>query len=63
MAQAELLRTTCAVLLRRILVPSNPYWARLGDAEKNFVRDGLLLCLGEEQSKSIARKVYRAFPV
>lgn len=56
-AQAELLRTTCAVLVRRVITPSSPHWDRLDDAMKTGVRAGLLSALGKETSPPVARKV------
>lgn len=59
-AQAELLRTTCAVLIRRIMVPSGPHWARLDGSAKTALRAGLLSATGTEPSSSVARKVLRS---
>lgn len=55
--QAELLRTTCAVLIRRIMVPSGPHWARLDGSAKAALRAGLLSAIGTETSSPVARKV------
>lgn len=56
-AQAELLRTTCAVLIRRIVAPSGPHWACLDGPTKTDVRAGLLSALGTETFAPVARKV------
>lgn len=56
-AQAELLRTTCAVLIRRIVVPSGPHWARLSAPTKVSLRAGLLSAIGKETCPAVARKV------
>lgn len=56
-AQAELLRTTCAVLIRRIVVPSGPHWDRLSGPTKASLRAGLLSAIGKETRPAVARKV------
>eukprot|EP00752_Nemacystus_decipiens_P011318 g10058.t1 len=58
--QVELLRTTCAVLIRRILVPSGPHWARLNGSSKAALRAGLLSAIGTEPSSPVARKICHA---
>lgn len=55
--QAELIRTTCAVLVRRVVVPSGPHWSRLDAATKAALRAGLLSAIGNETSNPVARKV------
>ncbi|CAM9453902.1 unnamed protein product [Ectocarpus sp. 13 AM-2016] len=59
-AQAELIRTTCAVLIRRVVVPSGPHWARLDSPTRAALRAGLLSAIGNETSNSVARKVCHA---
>lgn len=56
-AQVDVLRTTCAVLIRRIVVPSGPHWDRLDSATKASLRAGLLSVLDNESSAAVARKV------
>ncbi|CAN0054864.1 unnamed protein product, partial [Ectocarpus sp. 12 AP-2014] len=59
-AQAELIRTTCAVLIRRVVVPSGPHWSRLDSPTKAALRAGLLSAIGNETSNSVARKICHA---
>lgn len=49
------------MLIRRIVVPSGPHWARLSAPTKASLRAGLLSAIGKETCPAVARKVRDEF--